>query len=81
MKRAAISILVKRNKKKTQGVSIDVQYDTQMGEFKIVEMGDAIASLNKSASVIIEYSVFSDISKTWLVLRSYYANEKRLVKH
>ena len=81
MEKACISIIVKKNFKKTQGGSIDVQYDTQMGERKIVELGDVIASLNKSATVTIEYSVFSEISATWLVIRSYYADVKRLVKH
>lgn len=81
MEKACISIIVKKNKQRTKGATIDVQYDKFLAELKIKEIGDAILSLNKSASVTIEYSVCSEISGTWLVLRSYYANEGRIVKH
>tara|TARA_R110000765_G_scaffold228346_2_gene332006 strand:- start:405 stop:650 length:246 start_codon:yes stop_codon:yes gene_type:complete len=80
MEKSAITIRVKKNFGKTKTSTIDVQYDSHMAEIKIREIGEAIISLNKSASVTIGYSVFNSISGTWMEMMSYYADEERLVK-
>jgi len=81
MKDICLVIDVKKNKGKRYRSSIDVQYDLGLGEIKLKEIGDTVISLNKSAEVTIEYCCFNSISGTWMVLMSYYANVKRLVKH
>tara|TARA_B100000767_G_scaffold264221_1_gene278857 strand:- start:880 stop:1125 length:246 start_codon:yes stop_codon:yes gene_type:complete len=80
MTKAAIFINVKKNLGKRHTSTIDVQYDSDMAEIKIEEIGEAISSLNKSADVTVSYSVFNEISGTWMELMAYYANEKRIVK-
>ena len=78
--KAVIYIDVKKNFGKRKTSTIDVQYDIDIACIKIEEIGKAIQSLNKSASVTISYHIFNSISGTWMEMVVYYANEKRLIK-
>jgi len=81
MSTQSLSIRVKEEGKKSVRTTIDVEYGDAVAKYKMKELGDLISSINPDAMVEVEFLVHSNISNTWMVMSSYYANEKRMVKH
>ncbi len=81
MSHKSIAIRVKEEGKKSVRTTIDVEYGDAVAKHKMKELGDLISSVNPDAMVEIEYLVHNTISNTWMVMSSYYADEKRMVKH
>ena len=75
----SIAIIVKENGKKSVRSSINVEYGNSIAKFKIKELGDLIVSLNPTATVEVNFSIYNTISYTWMEMFCYYANEERLV--
>ena len=81
MSHKIISIRVKQVSKKSVRTTIDVEYGDAVAKFKMEELGKLISSLNPQAMVEIELLHYNNISNTWMVMCSYYADENRFVKH
>ena len=81
MSHKIISIRVKQVSKKSVRTTIDVEYGDAVAKFKMEELGKLISSLNPQAMVEIELLLYNNISNTWMVMCSYYADENRFVKH
>ena len=79
MNHKSIGIRVKEEGKKSVRTTIDVEYGDAVAKFKIKEIGDLISSINPDAIVEVSFSVYSNISGTWMEMFSYYADEKKLV--
>ena len=81
MSKKSISIRVKEEGKKSVRTTIDVEYGDAVAKYKMKEIGDLISSINPDAMVEVEFLIYSNVSDTWMVMSSYYADEKRMVKH
>lgn len=81
MSQQSLSIRVKEEGKKSVRTTIDVEYGDAVAKYKMKELGDLISSINPDALVELEHLIYNSISNTWMVMNSYYADEKRMVKH
>ena len=81
MSTQSLSIRVKEEGKKSVRTTIDVEYGDAVAKYKMKELGDLISSINPDAMVEIEHLIHNNVSNTWMVMNSYYADEKRMVKH
>ena len=81
MSHKAFAIRVKEDEQPSKRTTIDVEYGDAVAVYKMKELGDLISSLNPNAIVEIEFLIHNSISNTWMVMSSYYADEKRMVKH
>ena len=79
MNHKSIGIRVKEEGKKSVRTTIDVEYGDAVAKYKIKEIGDLISSINSDAMVEVSFSVYSNVSDTWMEMFSYYADEKKLV--
>ena len=81
MSHKKIQIRVKEEGKKSVRTTIDVEYGDAVAKYKMKELGDLISSINPNAMVEVEFLIHNTISNSWMVMSSYYADEKRMVKH
>ncbi len=81
MSHKSIAIRVKEDGKKSVRTTIDVEYGDAVAKHKMKEIGDLISSINPDAMVEVEFLVHNSVSISWMVMSSYYADEKRMVKH
>ena len=79
MNHKSIGIRVKEEGKKSVRTTIDVEYGDAVAKYKIKEIGDLISSINPDAMVEVNFSVYSNVSDTWMEMFSYYGDEKKLV--
>ena len=79
MNNKSIGIRVKEEGKRSVRTTIDVEYGDAVAKFKIKEIGDLISAINPDAMVEVSFSVYSNVSDTWMEMFSYYADEKKLV--
>ena len=76
-----ISITIKVNKRKSNRIVIDSEYDKDLCEGKMYEIGNALTVLNADARITIEWFVANKISGTYMGMCSYYANEAKFFEH
>jgi len=81
MSHKQIQIRVKEEGKKSVRTTIDVEYGDAVAKYKMEELGNLISSINPDAMVEVEFLIHNSISNSWMVMSSYYADEKRMVNH
>ena len=60
----------------------NVEVGHEMTEQEITMIGITLKEqFHKHTNLIIQFEVFNPISETWMCMASYYADEKRYVKH
>lgn len=60
----------------------NIEVDHEMTEQEITMIGVSLKEqFVGSKNLIVQYEVFNSISETWMCMCSYYADEKRFVKH
>jgi hypothetical protein len=79
--KGSIHFMVKVKNQRTINANVDVNYNDELAEIKVTELGDMLAKINPTAMIEVGYSVFNSISGTWMQMTSYYADEKRFIKH
>jgi hypothetical protein len=79
--RSSIDIRVKVGNNKSVTTSIEVECGDEAAERKMKEIGELLVELNSDAMIEVSHMTYSSISDTWMQMASYYADEKRFVKH
>ena len=76
-----VSVKAKGGERNIANVPLSEESNDVSIEYAMKDMGKLLVSLNPNADIEVNHSVFNSISGTWMVLRSYYVNEGRLVSH
>ena len=76
-----IKLILDENGNKQIAISYDVEMLTDNMEFNLRHLANTLKTWMPNRQINIEASVFNTISRTYMTIFSFYAEEQRFVKH
>lgn len=74
-------LILDENGNKQIAISYDVEMLTDNMEFNLRHLANVLKTWMPNRQINIEVSVFNTISRTYMTMFSFYAEEQRFVKH